>query len=307
MNALLSFFTNRIHSNAYALLILCTLFWGGNTIAGRLAIDQVSPLSVVSLRWLIVSGVMLFFYGRQVRQEWHLLRPHLLKMVLMATLGFTCFNSLFYIAAYQTTAINIGIIQGSVPVLVLLGAMLLFRERVHLLQAIGIILTLLGVTLVATRGHLSTLLELSINPGDGFILIACVCYGIYTLALRSKPNVSAMVFFTVLSCIGAITALPALAYEIATGAAYWPTPKGWLIVLYISFFPSLISQVFFMRGVELIGPARAGVFINFVPIFAPILAVLLLNETFHFYHAIALAMVLAGIWLSERKKRTTKQ
>ena len=89
----------------------------------------------------------------------------------------------------------------------------------------------------------------------------------------------------------------------ANGTVQWPTPKGWLIMLYIGLLPSLLAQVFFIRGVELIGPARAGVFVNLVPVFAPVLSVLILGEQLALYHGLALALVLGGIFIAERLGR----
>ncbi|MTI42771.1 DMT family transporter [Roseibium hamelinense] len=285
------------------LLVLTTLFWGGNTVAGRLAIGEVSPLIVVALRWIIVASVMLAFMWPRVLREWPIMRPHIGKMALMAVFGFVGFNSLFYIAAQSTTAINLGIIQGSMPVFVLIGSVIAFSTRVGLVQALGIFVTVAGVVLIASQGSLEVLKSLSVNPGDGIMLMACVLYSGYTLALRNRPQVSGLVFFTVLSVIAAITSLPVAAYEVVQGTAQWPTFNGWLVVLYISIFPSCLSQIFFMRGVELIGPARAGVFINLVPIWAPILAVGILGEPFEWHHGVALVLVLTGIWMSERKQK----
>ncbi len=124
----------------------------------------------------------------------------------------------------------------------------------------------------------------------------------YTLALRDRPLVPGAIFFGVMALISAAASVPPVIYEVMAGNALWPTPKGWLIVLFIAIFPSFLSQIFFMRGVELIGPARAGIFINLVPIFGAILAVLILSEPFHLYHALALGLVFTGIWLSERRK-----
>ncbi len=292
---------HRISGNALLLLTLTTLFWAGNTIAGRLAVGEVSPLMVVALRWIIVSSVMVPLVLPRLRAEWPIIRKNLKMIALMALFGFTGFNSLFYIAAHSTTAVNIGIIQGSMPIFVMLGSMIVFGTRVSWLQFLGILATLAGVILVAGQGDLSILLNLSVNPGDSFMLVACLFYSGYTLALRNRPQVSGLVFFTALAIIAAITAIPAAGYEFATGTAQLPTFTGWLVVLYISLFPSFLSQIFFMRGVELIGPTRAGVFINLVPIWTPFLAVGILGEPFRWHHGLALALVLGGIWLSERK------
>ncbi|MCV0427195.1 MAG: DMT family transporter [Roseibium sp.] len=303
MFAIAKRFGDLTYGNAYLMLALTALFWGGNTVAGRLAVGEVSPMVVVFLRWVIVAGILLPFQWPRIRAEWSVMRPYFPRMVLMAAFGFVGFNSLFYIAATQTTAVNLGIIQGSMPVFVLIGSVLAFGTKTRLLQVAGILLTLVGVTLIAAQGSLDTLLALAVNPGDGIMLTACVLYSGYTLALRNRPLVSGLTFFAVLSAISAVTSIPGLVFELSTGTAQWPTQHGWGVVLYIALFPSCLSQIFFMRGVELIGPARAGVFINLVPIFAAVLAVSILGEPFEWHHGTALALVLVGIWLSERKAK----
>ncbi|WP_192913739.1 DMT family transporter [Roseibium sediminis] len=305
MTSVLSVLGGRLYGNAILLLTLTTLFWGGNAVAGRLAIGEVSPMVIVTLRWWIVGCVLGISLWPRIRAEWPMMRPYFGRMILMAGFGFIAFNSLFYVAAYTTTAVNIGIIQGSIPILVLIGSVFLFKTPASLAQVLGILTTLLGVALVASHGDLRVLLTLTVNPGDGIMLFACLLYSGYTLALRKRPQVSGLVFFAVLAMIAAVTSLPALAYEIANGTARLPTQKGWMIVMFISLFPSCLAQIFFMRGVELIGPARAGIFVNLVPIFAPILAVLVLGEPFKWHHAAGLALVLGGIYLSERKKKAS--
>jgi drug/metabolite transporter (DMT)-like permease len=144
----------------------------------------VSPMVIVTLRWWIVAVVMGLFLWPRIRAEWPMMKPYFGRMILMAGFGFIAFNSLFYIAAYTTTAVNIGIIQGSIPIFVLIGAMLFFQTRTTLAQVIGIFITLVGVALVASKGNLEILLSLSVNPGDGIMLLACLLYSGYTLALR---------------------------------------------------------------------------------------------------------------------------
>ncbi len=294
-------FGDLTYGNAFVMLTLTTLFWGGNTIAGRLAVGEVSPMMVVFLRWLIVAAIFVPLFWSRIRSDWPLMRPYFARMILMAAFGFVGFNSLFYIAATQTTAVNLGIIQGSVPIIVLIGSVIAFGTKVRVLQVLGILLTLVGVTIIAAQGSLDVLLSLAVNPGDGYMLLSCVLYSGYALALRDRPKISGLTFFAVLSGISVLASIPGLIFEVSTGTAQLPSFDGWLVVLYIAVFPSCLSQIFFMRGVDLIGPARAGVFVNLVPIFAAALAVTILNEPFKWHHGVALTMVLGGIWLSERK------
>lgn len=288
-------------SQAYLLLTLTALMWGGNAIAGRLAVGHVSPMLLTCIRWAIVGLILGPLVGPQVAAEWPKISSRWLYIILMGASGFTAFNALFYAAAYHTSAVNLTIFQGSIPVLVLIGTMLLFGARLIPLQVLGMIVTIVGVVLVSVKADWEVLKTLALNIGDVWMLIACVFYAGYTLGLRRRPPVTGLVFFTALAGVAFLTSLPLLAMEYAQGTVQWPTWQGWLILLYIGLFPSLISQIFFIRGVELIGPARAGLFVNLVPVFGALLAVLLLGEPFALYHALGLFLVLGGIWLAERK------
>jgi drug/metabolite transporter (DMT)-like permease len=287
---------------AYLLLALTTLFWGGNAVASRLAVGEISPMALTCLRWTIVIVISLAVTRRELPAAWPELRRSWKLILAMGALGFTGFNALFYAAAHYTTAVNLTIIQGAIPVLVLCGALIVFGTRITLLQVLGMIVTLFGVALVATRGDVTTLLQLAFNPGDLLMLLACLLYAGYTLALRNRPKVSGLVFFAALSCVAFATSLPLMAYEIWAGTILWPTLQGLMILLYVALFPSLFAQLFFMRGVELIGPGRAGLFVNLVPIFGAMLAVAILAEPFRLYHGAALVFVLGGIWLAERRR-----
>ena len=120
-----------------------------------------------------------------------------LYLFCMGAAGFTGFNILFYISAHSTTAINIGILQGALPVFVLLGAFLIFRETILPIQLIGITVTILGVAIVATEGDINRLRSLQFNKGDLLILGVCLIYAIYAIFLRNKPNVPSIVMFAV--------------------------------------------------------------------------------------------------------------
>ena len=297
----------RLNDWPYLLLAATALGWAGNAIAGQLARGHISPGVLVSLRWLVVALLMAAIYGRQLSAYWPVIRENKLYLFTMSAIGFTAFNTLFYIASTMTTGVNIGIIQGSIPIIVLIGAFLAFRTRVLPAQALGAAITLIGVIIVATTGNLGRLLSLDFNPGDAWMACACVLYGAFTVGLQKRPAIPAMIFFAMLSWIALFSSLPYLLWEMASDSAMAPTTQGWMVTLFVAAIPSCLAQIWFMRGVELIGPGRAGLFVNLVPIFASILAVLILNEKFHSFHAIALALVLGGIAIAEITKRRSIQ
>jgi drug/metabolite transporter (DMT)-like permease len=220
----------------------------------------------------------------------------------MGSCGFTLFNALFYVAGHHTSAINIGILQGAIPIFVLLGSLLVLRHPFGWIQACGVAVTLCGVIIVASHGDPGELASLQVNRGDGFMLIACFFYSAYSIGLTRRPNVSALGLFAVMAAIAWLVSLPLVGFETWQQGWTAPSPKGWLLALMVTLLPSLIAQIFFIQGVALIGPGRAGVFVNLVPVFASVMAVLFLDEAFELYHALALSMVLGGIWLSEMGK-----
>lgn len=285
----------------YLLLCLTTIGWAGNAVAGRLAVGHISPMMVVTLRWLVVMIVLGALAGRTLRAEWPAVSRHLPYIFAMGALGYTIFNAIFYWAAHYTTAVNMGVIQGVTPAIVIALTFFVFGSRVTPLQAVGAIVTIFGVVIVASRGSWDVLRTLAFNAGDIGILVSTMLYSGYTVALRKRPALSPLAFFAAMACAAFITSLPLVAVEAARGEAVWPDLRGWLLILYIGIVPSLFCQMAYMRAVQIIGPNRAGVFMNLVPIVAAILGVAILGEHFGLYHAVGLAFVLGGIWLAERR------
>ena len=292
---------------AYLLLVITTMCWGLNAIISRLAVGEISPMQLVTVRWLGVVLILVVFARDNIGRDWPILRRHLPFLCLMGCCGFTVFNALFYVAGHHTSAINIGILQGSIPIFVLLGSLLVLHQSISLVQGTGVAVTLLGVIIVASQGDLGELLAMSVNRGDLFMLIACFFYAAYSVGLSRRPNVSALGFFAIVALVAWIASLPLIAIETYQQGWTTPTTTGWMLVLMVTLLPSLIAQIFFIQGVSLIGAGRAGVFVNLVPVWASLMAVVFLHEVFQPYHALALLLVLGGIGLSEIGKNRPEQ
>ena len=174
--------------------------------------------------------------------------------------------------------------------------------RVSLAQIFGFSLTLLGVALTAAHGDLGTLLELTVNFGDALMLIAVVAYAVYTVSLRWKPIVDWRTLMAIPALFALLTTVPLVLWEQASDQAIWPDTRGWVIVLYTALFASLVSQVLYIKGVEGIGPNRASLFINLIPVFGTLLSVAIIGEDLQLFHIAALVLALGGIAIAERGK-----
>ena len=289
-------------TQAYCMLILTTFCWGLNAVFARMAAGDISPMLLVSIRWLGTLILLVLFAGRTIMKGFPTIRQHMGYTFLMGLVGLGGFGTLIYYSAYYTTAVNIGIIQGAMPAIVLIGSCWFFRTSVNFIQIAGVAVTILGVVFVSINGELEKLMSLSFNKGDLLMLIAVLFYGAYTVGLRRKHNLSSIVLFASVVGWAFISTLPLTIYEFASGKTVWPDHKVWIIVGLIVLLPSFLSQICFIASVKLIGPARSGVFVNLVPVFASFLAVQLLGEAFELYHGLSLFLVLSGIYIFEKYK-----
>ncbi|HEY6632175.1 MAG TPA: DMT family transporter [Rhizobiaceae bacterium] len=288
-----------MHKNAYTILLLTTLFWGGNAVAGKLAVGHVSPMLLNTARWGFAFFIICIIGWPRLKADWPKVRERAVYLLLLGAVGFAVYNAALYSALLYTSAVNASIENAGIPMVIFLANFLIFRLRPSSAQMLGFLISLLGVALTVSQGDLSRLLSLDLNFGDLLVLVAVLVYSGYAVLLRVKPQVHWQSLMIALTAGAFLASIPLAAVEAYAGAVILPDALGWGVILYTTIFASLLSQIFFMRGVELIGSNRAGLFINLMPVFGTLLSVILLREAFHLHHAIALALVLGGIALSE--------
>ncbi len=289
-------------NNAHIFLTFSSLFWGFNAIAGRLAVDEISPLLIVTGRWMGVLIILTIICKSQLNLALKIFKSNYIWMIAMGLCGFTAFNSIYYISAHHTVAINLGIVQSTMPAFIMIISLLWLKTRINIKQIIGLLITFIGVLVVISKGQINLLYNLNLNSGDLLMVFACVFYAIYTVGLRKRPEIDDILLMTIFAYIAFIGSLPGLAVEITNGSLFLPTFKGLIILSVIIVFPSLLAQILYMKGVRIIGPSISGLYTNLVPVFTSILAVIIINENFYLYHLISLIIIFFGIYIFDRKK-----
>ncbi len=287
--------------NPHLLLIFSSLFWGFNAIAGRLAVDEISPMLIVTGRWFGVMIILSIICRDKLTLAFKMFKVHYKWMILMGLSGFTIFNSIYYISAHYTVAINLGIVQSTMPAFIMVISIIWLKTKINLMQILGLLITLVGVAIVVTNGNLISLSSIKLNNGDLFMVFACIFYAVYAVGLRKRPNINDILLMTIFSYVAFLGSVPGLIVEITNGSFIFPTLKGLIILLVIIVFPSLLAQILFMKGVKIIGPSLSGLYTNLVPVFTSMLAVIILNESFHIYHLFSLLTIFFGIYIFEKK------
>jgi drug/metabolite transporter (DMT)-like permease len=291
-------FLNRFWHSAWPLLALTNLFWAGNFIVGRAVAGQVPPVTLAWWRWTGAFIVGIGLAWPHLKRDGPVLLQNAPILLAFAATGIASFNTMTYIGLQYTTAVNALLLQSIMPVVILLWAFALHGERPGVFQAIGVAVSLLGVVAIAGRGSLNVLAGLSFNRGDVWVMAAVVIYALYAVLLRRRPRVHPLSLLVVLMGIGSLLMLPFSIWEAHNGASIrggWPS---YAAIAYTAVLPSLVAYLFFNRGVELIGAARAGQSMHLMPVFGVALAVIFLGERIQAYHAVGIALIAAGIALA---------
>lgn len=291
------------------LLTLPPLMWAANAVVGRLMVGSVPPLALNAMRWALAALILLPLAWRVLARPAPLLQGWR-YLALTGFLGMGCYNALQYQALSTSTPLNVTLIAASMPVWMLAVGALMFGVRPKRQQLSGAVLSLLGVALVITRGSPGALAELQFVSGDLLMLLAVFTWAVYSWLLARPPA----------SLLGGSrpdwTWAELLMAQIIFGLAFagamagaeqlgQPVPIDWgpglaLALAFVAIGPSLLAYRCWAQGLAQAGPATAAFFNNLTPVFAALLSAALLGEAPHWYHGIAFALIVAGIWVSSR-------
>ncbi|MCJ2183068.1 DMT family transporter [Novosphingobium sp. 1949] len=291
--------SSSAYTRAFLLLGLVMLLWAGNSIVGRAVRADIPPFTLAFGRWLIAVAVLAPFAWPRLRAQWSEVRGGWGWLLVLGLLGVVCFNSFVYSGLHYTTAANALLLQASIPALVLAFDVLLFRGRPARLQVIGVVCSTLGVAFIVFRGAWQAVMALQIGGvGDALILCGSLSWSLYTVLLRKKPPVDPAVFLLLTFGLGALALAPMALWEHAQGlGVHWSgTVLGAFV--YVGVFPSVLAYFIYIAATFQLGPARAGQAITLMPLFGALLSALLLGERLAAYHAMGMALILAGIVLS---------
>jgi len=296
------FWSGATPGHPYLLLTLTALFWAGNMVMGRAVRADVPPIALAFWRWVIALALVLPFALPHLRSQWPILRKAWRPVLILGAIGIGGYNTFAYIALQYTTATSATLLNSFIPVATIALTFLLLGKRLSAIEGWGVLVSLIGVLTLVSHGSLQTLLGLSLNTGDIWMLTAVLTWGLYTVGLQWRPQgVDPMLMLAAFTVVGLIVLAPVYAWELSSGRSInlsLPAIGG---ILYTGIFPGFLGYVFYNAGVAAVGPNRSALFIHLMPVFATILAALFLGERPYWYHFAGIGLVFAGILLTTRK------
>ena len=288
---------------AVVLLIASSFFWSGNFFSGKIAfLSDLSPFKLSFFRWILALLILLPFTYAQIIRDLKYYKKNILLMTIISILGVTIFNSFTYISLQTTMVINSTLMASVAPVMMIGFSWLIFRTKTTTLQFTGIVLSLLGAFAIVLKGNLNNLYNLYFTAGDLWMLAAVVSWCLYSVLLKKiDSKTSQLANLEVMIIIGVIFIIPFYIME-SFNSTYLPsTGLDLAIIGYVAVFASIVAFFSWNKGVSIIGPNRASLFLHLIPVFSAIWAISFLNEKFAFFHVIGVLFILSGIILSNIK------
>jgi drug/metabolite transporter (DMT)-like permease len=294
----------KLLASPYLLLTLTPLFWSCNWIIGRALHDDMPPMALTFFRWLLASLVLAPFVVSKLARDWPTIRAHWRTMALLGTVGIALHNAIAYIGLNYTTATNGVVLNSFIPVMIIAMAWAFFGERLTRVQLLGVAVSLVGVLAILSGGSLATLARFRLNAGDLCVILAMAMWSLYTVLLRRRPlGLDRLSFLFVLAIVGVVIMFPLwLGESLLIRSPVW-SARSFAALIGVAIFSSVLAYVFWNRGVELLGPAVAGLFVHLMPVFGALLAWLFLGERLEPYHLAGMALILTGIAVTSRAGR----
>jgi drug/metabolite transporter (DMT)-like permease len=289
-----------LYGNAYLLLALASLCWSGNHLMGRAIAGHVPPLTITTLRWLLAAAVLFPFIRGQLARDWPVIRRYLGVLIYLAMIGGAVFGALQFVGLQLTTALNVSVMNSLGPVFIAAAGAAMFGDRLTRGQFVGIVVSLLGVLAIIAKLDPGVLTHFAFNVGDILVLINMVLWAVYSASLRWRPPIHPVSFMFMFCLISGVAMLPAFAWEYSTGFTLQPTALTFSAIAFVTIFSTIVAFACWTRGIELIGPNRAGVFLHLIPIFSALLTGVLLGEPLMGYHVVGFALILLGVWCAAR-------
>jgi drug/metabolite transporter (DMT)-like permease len=288
---------------AYLMLILCAFFWSGNFIVGKFAtLYEVPPLTLNFLRWLIVWIILIPFTFRDILMNFKVIKKNFYSILLMSITSISVFNSVVYYSLNFTQVLNGALMISTIPVLIVFISFLFKTEKINSSQILGLVLSIIGVATIVTRLDFGKLLNLDINKGDLWLLVAMLSWAIYSTMLRThKTGLKYLSFMTLIVSIGLIFLFPQFLFELNNHQIIKFNIPVILITSYVVFFAGIGSYVLWNKAVLIVGPNKAGIFLHLMPVFSSFMAIFLLNEKLMNFHIIGAIIIFIGIYLSSKK------
>ena len=288
---------------AYLFLVLATLCWSGNFIVGKFAtLYEIPPLTLNVFRWISVWFILVPFTYKEIFENLPYIKKNWLVISFMGVITISTFNSVVYFALNYTQVINAVLMLAAIPAATIVLSSLMKIEETNIFQLLGLVLSIIGIGSIISNGNIQKIIALDFNKGDMWMLVCVITWSLYsTLLKKNNFKFSQFTLIQLMVSVGILFLIPQFFYEKSIGLELNFNKDFYLILIYVAIFPAIAAYYFWQKGVAIIGPNRASMFIQLMPLFSAIMAIIFFEEIFELYHFVGAIFILSGIYLSNKK------
>ncbi len=288
---------------AYSLLVFAAFCWSGNFIVGKFAyLFEVPPLTLNFLRWVSVWFILIPFTYKEIYKNLNYIKKNWVVISFMGVITISTFNSVVYLALTYTQVINAVLVLAAIPAVTIIISSLMKVDKTNIFQLVGLFLSIIGIGAIISNADLNKIFSLNFNKGDLWMLVCVICWSLYSTLLKKYSfKLSQFTLIQLMVSVGIIFLLPQFFYEKSIGLQVEFNNIFFIILFYVVIFPALTAYFCWQKGIETVGPNRATMFIQLMPLLSAVLAILIFQETFKLYHFIGASFILSGIYLSNKK------
>ncbi len=288
---------------AYLMLVCASLFWSGNFMIGKYAfLTEIPPLSLVFYRWCLVWVILLPFTYKEIIKYKDTILNNLPLLFLLGLTSVGLYNSFTYLSLIHTQVINSSLFNAAIPAIIILLCFLFKIEKTNKFQILGLIISVCGILAIITKLKLDILLSLNFNNGDLIMIGGAITWGVYSTLLKKKKfTLPLLTLVHVICTFGLISVFPQFLYEFSNGQLINFDINLVYTLIFLALFPSIGSYYCWAGAVSVIGANRAGISLSLIPLFSSIMAILIYDEKFQFFHLIGAILIILGLFLSNKE------
>jgi len=290
----------------YAKLLLTAIFWGGTFVAGRLVTQNVGPFSIAFLRFAMASILLMLLTWRIEGKLPKLKKPQIVPIVLLGMTGIFMYNVMFFKALKIIEAGRASLIIATCPIFIIICSAIFLKEKINPVKGLGIAISVCGAAIVISKGNINRIIEGSLGLGEFYIFCCVLSWVAYSLIGKAvMNNLSPLASVSYSAVVGAVALFIPAFFEGLLQNIPSQSAVDWLCISYLGVFGTIVGFVWYYQGVERIGPTKAGLFINFVPISAILCAFFILAEPITISLAVGTVLVISGVYLTNRTSKVS--
>lgn len=294
------------NNKIYLLMIMASLFWAGAFIAGKLGVNELSPISLTFFRFFFASIIIFIIMVKYEKKDWKLKGKDWIPVIITGIVGMVGYHIFFFTALKYTKASNASILAATNPIVTAVLASYFINEKLGIRRIMVLILALIGVILTITDWNINSLVNLSFNKGDLIMLLAVTCWAVYSVIVKKvMDRYSPLILTTYSFIVCTVVLFPFVIREFLQSSIFNVSIRGWIPVLYMAIFPTVIGYLIQQMAIKEIGASKAAIFINLVPVFSVILSAIILNEELGYLRLISGFMIIIAVYLNSRIKVST--